>query len=171
MRAKEFALHAHGSTAHYYDKYLPYEFHLRMVVKVAEDFSLLIPAGWHEVVTAACWLHDTIEDCRCSYRDVLNASRYEVAEIVRAVTNDQRGRNRKERMPMQCYTDIRETTCAVFVKLCDRIANVQYSKMTGSKMFEMYKNEQEYFQAMLNVEPSLQPMWDYLNNLFLCQPQ
>ena len=33
----------HQETNHFYDKYLPYEFHLRMVNQVAKDFIYLLP--------------------------------------------------------------------------------------------------------------------------------
>jgi hypothetical protein len=47
------------------------------------------------------------------------------ADIIYAVTND-KGKNRKERAGVKYYEGIRKTPGAVFVKLCDRIANVQY---------------------------------------------
>ena len=166
INAKEYALEAHRSTNHYYDTYLPYEFHLRMVVKVCETHKDLIPKVDYDNVLAACWLHDTIEDCRKNYNDIKEATSEYVAEIVRAVTNYSRGRNRKERMPDLCYSDMRDTPYAAFVKLCDRIANVQYSKMTGSSMFDKYKKEQEEFQHKLRVGDNYNSMWDELNGLF-----
>lgn len=169
-KAEEFALAAHSGTNHFYDKYLPYEFHLRMVVKVAKKFIQLVPLVSRDSVFAACWLHDVIEDCRVNYGEVQNLAGAFVAEIVRACTNYGRGRNRKERMPDFCYQDIRETPFAVFVKLCDRIANVEYSSMTGSSMFEKYKKEHKHFKEELKhkvIDPSqYQAMWDYLEEIF-----
>lgn len=40
---EQFSIKAHHDTNHYYDDYLPYEFHLRMVSKAAKDFIYLIP--------------------------------------------------------------------------------------------------------------------------------
>lgn len=170
VKAKEFALAAHSGTNHFYDKYLPYEFHLRMVVQAAVKFIHLIPAQVQDDVLSACWLHDVMEDCRVNYSEVKNLTNTYVAEIVRACTNDGRGRNRKERMPDSCYEDMRDTPFAIFVKLCDRIANVQYSSMTGSSMFDKYKQEHGHFQVQLKdmaFDPNLyQPMWDYLQEIF-----
>lgn len=63
-----------------------------------------------------------------------------------------------------------DTPGAVFVKLCDRIANVQYSKMTKSRMFEMYKKENENFTSQLGWtgtdDHKYFEMFKYLNNLF-----
>jgi (p)ppGpp synthase/HD superfamily hydrolase len=164
--AENFAIISHGNTNHYYDEYLPYEFHLRMVVKAAKDFIKLVPKDLRDNVIAACWLHDAIEDVRLTYNDVKAQTNEHVAEMVRAVTNYGRGRDRNERMPDFVYDDIRNTEFATFVKLADRIANVQYSKMTGSSMFKKYSKEQEHFKTKLFVEGQLTEMWEYLDNLF-----
>lgn len=182
-KAKIFALKAHNDTNHFYDKYLPYEFHLRMVVKVAEDFLYLIDLNclpksyflktednlriFKTNIICAAWNHDTIEDVRVSYNDIKEQINLETAEIVRAVTNYSRGRNRNERMPEWLYKELKETPGAVFDKLCDRIANVQYSKMSGSSMFEKYKKEHQHFKQMLYTSNELESMWNYLENLFV----
>jgi (p)ppGpp synthase/HD superfamily hydrolase len=116
----------------------------------------------------ATWGHDLIEDTRVSYNDVKDQLGQEVAEIVYALTNE-KGKNRKERGGVKYYEGIRQTPGAAFVKLCDRIANVQYSKMTKSRMFEMYKKEQEDFELWIGrytANKELEPMFEYLSNLF-----
>lgn len=176
----------HKATNHFYDDYLPYEFHLRMVVQVFNDFKHLLPKmlltreeniyrnrfetidETKYAVELACWGHDLIEDTRVSYNDVKNRLGHNATEIIYAVTNE-KGRNRKERANENYYRGIRETPGAVFVKLCDRIANVQYSKMTKSRMFEMYQKENEHFERMLGRytdNKELEPMFEYLSNLF-----
>jgi len=117
----------------------------------------------------ATWGHDLIEDCRVSYNDVKEQLGQEAADIIYAVTNE-KGKNRKERANDKYYEGIRNTPGAVFVKLCDRIANVQYSKMTKSRMFEMYKKENDDFIVRLgyvysNTHPYFE-MFNYLTNLF-----
>ncbi len=143
-------LEQHSSTNHMYDTYLPYEFHLRMVAHVAKENIHHINAGEliKESVILAAWGHDLIEDTRVSYNDVKDKLGYNAAEIIYAVSNE-KGKNRKERASEKYYEGIRNTPGAVFVKLCDRIANVQYSKMTGSRMFEMYKKENDNFGRQL----------------------
>ena len=166
-RVEEFAIKAHHDTNHYYDDYLPYEFHLRMVVKVANDFIRLIPKKFHHIIISAAFCHDTIEDARENYNSIKKISCIEVAEIVRAVTNYGRGRDRNERMPDFVYADIKSVEFATFVKLCDRIANVQYSKLTGSDMFEKYKKENVHFRNQLFVLGEYEDLWDYLEDLFV----
>lgn len=167
-------LEQHKSTNHMYDTYLPYEFHLRMVVNVAKNYIHLAAKGpinrplENDIILGA-WGHDLIEDTRVSYNDVKdNLSQY-AADIIYAVTNE-KGRNRKERANDKYYEGIRNTPGAVFVKLCDRIANVQYSKMTGSRMFEMYKKENDDFLTKLGfVDGQAHPYGElskYLENLF-----
>ena len=174
LRSKvDWVLEQHSSTNHMYDKYIPYEFHLRMVVNVYERFKHLL-SNHHGIINnqanvyLACWAHDTIEDTRVSYNDVKENLNESVADIVYAVTNE-KGKNRKERANDKYYEGIRNTPGAVFVKLCDRIANLQYSKMTGSRMFEMYKKENNNFLISLGFvegqEHSLEPMYNDLIGL------
>jgi len=183
---REWCIEQHRKTSHMYDVYLPYEFHLRMVAEVANDFKHLLdntknyytneeiryPKKDQITLEDAClrasWGHDLIEDCRVSYNDVKNQLGQEAADIIYAVTND-KGKNRKERAGVKYYQGIRDTPGAVFVKLCDRIANVQYGKMTKSRMFEMYKKENSDFEQYLGRYTSnkdLEPMFVYLKNLF-----
>lgn len=182
----------HKNTNHLYDDLIPYEFHLRMVVQVFKDFKYTLPKNlytkeveahrgiWEmdditeSVIELACWGHDLIEDTRVSYNDVKNTldesgyAKTPVADIIYAVTNE-KGKNRKERANEKYYEGIRSTPGAVFVKLCDRIANVQYSKMTKSSMFKKYSEENPHFEKMLGRytdNKDLEPMFKYLENLF-----
>jgi (p)ppGpp synthase/HD superfamily hydrolase len=154
----------HRNTNHYYDEYLPYEFHLRMVTQVAYDFLHLPENRWSDLILA-CWGHDLIEDTRISYNDCVKVLGEYVADIIYAITNE-KGKTRAERANDDYYSLIRETPGATFVKLCDRIANVQYSKLTKSVMFNMYIKENTGFINKLNPDNRFQPMVDYLNKLF-----
>lgn len=179
-KAMNFAINAHRTTNHMYDTYLPYEYHLRMVVQIAEEFLHLVEEDMKDNMVAACWLHDTMEDCRVNYNDIVNTlmdtpyydmahAAISIAEIVRAVTNDPRGRNRHERFSPDVQESIRSTPGALFVKLCDRIANIQYSKMTKSSMYDMYKKEHANFHRALRMDskyPELIQMWLYIEELF-----
>jgi (p)ppGpp synthase/HD superfamily hydrolase len=186
MNKQQWCIEQHEKTNHFYDTYLPYSFHLRMVNQVAQDFKHLLDntkdyytgESYHNPkqnkvsLRDACmdstWGHDLIEDCRVSYNDVKEHLGQEAADIIYAVTNE-KGKNRKERGGVKYYEGIRQTPGAVFVKLCDRIANVQYSKMTKSRMFEMYKKEHQDFELMIGrytANQDLEPMFEYLSNLF-----
>lgn len=161
----QWCIDKHKNTNHFYDTYLPYEFHLRMVVEVFKKFKHLIEDA--DNIELACWGHDLIEDTRTSYNDCKEALGVEAADVIYAVSNE-KGKNRKERANDKYYSGIRNTPNAVFVKLCDRIANVQYSKMSGSRMFEMYKKENQYFieeMGWYESHPHIE-IFNYLKNLF-----
>lgn len=159
----QWCIDRHKETNHFYDTYLPYEFHLRMVVQVCEDFSHLMP-NWWDTVKLACWGHDLIEDTRCSYNDIKNILGNDVADIIYAVTNE-KGKNRSERANDKYYNGITNQHGATFVKLCDRIANVQYSRLTKSKMLSMYRKENDNFVHRLRLEKTFNPMFEYLEKL------
>ena len=169
MNYVDWCIEQHRKTNHQYDRYLPYEFHLRMVNNVYEDFQHLLDEELNVHCGKAVFGHDLIEDTRVSYNDVKTELGQEAADIIYAVTND-KGKNRKERAGDKYYEGIRNTPGAVFVKLCDRIANVQYGKMTKSRMFEMYKKENPEFIRQLGYDINeynvYGDMFHYLNNLF-----
>jgi (p)ppGpp synthase/HD superfamily hydrolase len=181
---RDWCIEQHRKTNHMYDVYLPYEFHLRMVDEVAKDFKHLLDdkldyfsgketvrhdenkVTLRDACLKATWGHDLIEDCRVSYNDVKTKLGEEAADIIYAVSNE-KGKTRAERANDKYYEGIRNTPGAVFVKLCDRIANAQYSKMTKSRMFEMYKKENDNFINKLggNDIPYCE-MVEGLKNLF-----
>jgi (p)ppGpp synthase/HD superfamily hydrolase len=166
----------HENINHMYDEYLPYSFHLRMVLRVAEKNIHLIPdsnngeESFRDSIILASFGHDLLEDTHVSYGDVKNQLGFTAAEIIYAVTNE-KGKNRKERANEKYYEGIRNTPGAVFVKLCDRIANVQYSKMTESRMFDMYKKENDEFMIRLgytfNDSHEYSKLFVHLSKLFV----
>lgn len=145
-----FAIEAHHNTNHLYDG-KPYSVHLAMVAQYAMKYLHIVSPQVQDKVLNACWLHDTIEDCRLTYNDIKNVAGKEVAELVYAVTNE-KGRNRKERASESYYEGIRKTKWATYVKLCDRLANVKYSYDTSSRMREVYRNEHASFLNSLFPE-------------------
>lgn len=143
-----------------YDIY-PYGFHIRQVVKIAEEL------GYDESIIVASALHDTLEDTELSYNDLKKAFGEEVAEIVYSVT-DELGRNRNERK-LKTYPKIKANWKATVVKICDRIANMQQSKDYNKELFEIYQNEHEIFckSIMSKDHPQAETSkaWHKLNKL------
>jgi len=148
-KAKKYAFEKHEEVNHKYGKY-PYRYHLTMVYNEACRFIDLIDIKDRENVLSACYLHDIIEDARETYNDVLKNTNKEVAELVYALTNE-KGKNRKERANEKYYQGIRNTKNASFIKLCDRMANIDFSYQNGSSMFEKYKSEHRDFINSLDV--------------------
>lgn len=162
LTAMNYAVQCHTSTNHLYDEQ-PYLVHLQLVYDFGCRFQHLLEPGQVDFALAGCWVHDTIEDCRQTYNDVKKHCGETVAEIAYALTNE-KGRNRKERANDKYYEGIRQTPGATFVKLCDRLANVDYSFRKGSRMIEVYKKEFEDFSGRL-WQDAYTPMFTELKRL------
>lgn len=151
--AKNYAIRCHDGTNHYYDN-KPYETHLQMVVDNAYSIKDLVPyKSDFETIVAACWCHDVIEDCRQTYNDVKKMTSQKVADIVYAVT-DEKGKNRSERESDKFFHELVQNPLAVIVKLCDRLANIEYSRKSGSSMYKKYQKELPNF---------IEKIWAYNN--------
>jgi (p)ppGpp synthase/HD superfamily hydrolase len=163
QKAKNYAIEKHQATGHKYDDH-NYDFHLNMVFEVGQKFLHLIEEDEQKNVLAACWLHDIIEDARESYNDVKKETNETVANLVYALTNE-KGRTRQERANDKYYKGILDTKNASFIKFCDRIANVTYSKSIGSRMFEKYKSENSNFTSKIYTK-NCNEIANYLKDLF-----
>ena len=153
----------HNSVNQTYGDSLPYGYHLDMVAGGIHDFGHLVCAGEDDIVPLffGGYYHDSIEDARLTYNDVMAVARQFLpeekapmaTEIVYALTND-KGRTRAERAGEKYYRGIRETPYAPFVKLCDRLANITYScsgeDPGNRRMKEVYKQEMPHFLPSIN---------------------
>jgi len=148
-----------------YDKTLPYSFHLDMVEKQFKKFEhLLENTSDRVIVSKAVFAHDSMEDARLTYNDVKALLSEEVAEIVYLCT-DYKGRTRRERKPVQFYMELSQNKLAVFVKLCDVMANVKYSLLSNSSMFDKYKEEYSKYKGIIHI-PEYDQMFIYLESIF-----
>lgn len=134
----------------------PYMYHIKQVVNIALSFNL------DETIIIACALHDSIEDGNLSYNDIKQYFGEEVAEIVFAVT-DELGRNRKERHD-KTYPKIKSNWKAIAVKLCDRLANMQFCSQYSRDIMKMYINEYKEFKNNIYDE-NVQNIWNELDKL------
>lgn len=153
----------HQSVNQTYGGGLPYGYHLDMVAEGVRSFGHLVCVSDDDVLPLffAAYYHDSIEDARQTYNDVMNTARTMMTEeqslmateIVYALTND-KGRTRAERAGERYYQGIRQTPYAPFVKLCDRLANISFSCASeGSenvRMREVYKQEVPHFLSAIN---------------------
>jgi (p)ppGpp synthase/HD superfamily hydrolase len=163
---KNYAIKAHADTNHRYGDH-PYSVHLIRVVDIAEEYYDTVfgtpihkqTEEYKKDVIGACWCHDLIEDARQTFNDVIeNTGSNEIASIVYAVTNE-KGRSRHERANDKYYEGIRNKgLSAMFVKICDRIANYEFSKENGSNMAGRYRKEMLEFIREVFHDPRLYPM-------------
>lgn len=167
-----------------YGENLPYSFHLKAVEAQGEKFMYMIEdirvenpdnyrassVGLRSIVRYALIGHDIIEDGRITYNDLINSVKTDnyhaskmVADIVYAVT-DEKGKTRAERKNDKYYKELSENKLAVFVKLADLAANILYSKLTGSSMYEKYKSEFPKFKEKVYIE-EYKDFFEYVESL------
>jgi (p)ppGpp synthase/HD superfamily hydrolase len=135
--AAKFAIKAHGSQT-YGSK--PYAHHLEQV------YRNVVKYGGSPVLQMAAWLHDVIEDTSTTKAEVSKKFGSAVATIVDLVSN----RGSKE----ATYKRIRSNKGAVFVKLCDRLANVS----VGEKN-DMYRKMHSLFKSILYKPGEFDSLW------------
>ena len=155
----------HASVNHAYDRIRPYGFHLDMVVNWVRKYIEEVCVSEQDILPIyfAAFYHDSIEDARLSYNDVMKIAQelmdeeqaYLATEIVYALTNE-KGRNRAERANEKYFAGIREIPYAPFVKLADRLANTSYAFSKGTadslRMSKVYREELPGFLDALKVE-------------------
>lgn len=137
LRAAEFAILAHGDQK-YGDE--PYSYHLEKVYRNAVKF------GGSEIHQMVAWLHDVIEDTTMDRARIQRSFGGQIATIVELLSNT----NSKE----ETFKRIRTDKDAVFVKLCDRLANVS----EGQKN-DKYRKEHELFKSILFKEGEFDALW------------
>jgi len=162
QKTSEYAIYSHQKVNHKYGE-KDYVYHLKMVHEVAEKFIYLVAESERENVYCGCWVHDIIEDARETYNDVLQNTNETIAELAFALTNE-KGKNRNERANDKYYQEMHETPNAVFIKFCDRIANITHSKSQGSSMYEKYKKENDNF-IQKTYRPELMDMIKHIDTL------
>ena len=144
-QAKMFATQKHVlDNRQLYGSILPYTHHLADVAGILRQRSCD-----DEIIIAAAWLHDVVEDTRdrdneVRVRDLQEMFGDEVAALVDAVTSEP-GANRKIRNALT-YPKIRAGgERAIALKLADRLANVRF----GGRAVEMYRREHAEFRHAL----------------------
>lgn len=143
MTADEAAARAFAEQAHGNQRYgsHPYVYHLAAVRQVLRDFSVDGEVG------VAAWLHDAIEDTDATH-DYLRARFGEhVADLVYAVSGF--GATREEQREDYYRKIVALGLQAAWLKLADRIANVEESSRTSRRLFTMYRAEQPGFEDMI----------------------
>lgn len=162
------AIDLHNSVNQKYDG-KPYGVHLQAVNKEIITYISFVPLHYQTIVKCTGWLHDVFEDTHTTYNDLkkhitslclelkINKKEAEfiahnICELVYACTN-LRGRTRAQRANWQYYLGIRWRYLATFIKLADRLANVNYSFVNGGKngMYKKYCAENKSF--LKKVQP------------------
>lgn len=148
-----------------YDETLPYSFHLNAVASQVTIFFNIIKS--HDLNIAniymGCYGHDLIEDARMTYNDIKELTNESVADIIYCCT-EEKGKDRASRHNQKYFDELKVNNEAVFVKLCDIIANLKYSLLTNSSMFTKYKKEYPHLKSELYRE-EYDEMFKYIERL------
>ena len=135
------AFRIHDDVNQKYDHVLPYGFHLKMTVSYVSRYGYLVAETEADILILYASGGGFVlpEGVRQHLED-------QVPEIVYALTNE-KGRNRGERANDLYYQGIRQTKFASFIKMCDRLANIQYTMMFvfANRMLDVYRKEYPEF--------------------------
>ena len=135
IRQSAFDLHA--SVGQTYDKTLPYSHHLQMVAEGVARYGYATCATADDVVPLmfAAYYHDSIEDARLTYNDVMRTARKYMDEP---------------------HALMATTPYAPMVKLADRLANMTYSSQNTNeanrRMQKVYCDEWPHFIGQITVK-------------------
>ena len=140
-----------------YSPGIPYSFHLRMVEEQVRKFGNLLPTGYILALMGAAG-HDLIEDARVTYGDLRSMVSEDICEIIFLCT-EMRGRYRADRKNDAFYEDLKTNKIAVFVKLCDIIANVKFGFLENSKQFQRAKEEYPKIKGSATIKKSIPTSW------------
>lgn len=162
-KAMEYGSRCHRECNHLYDGH-PYDAHLMNVAFWVRIYSEGLSGEEKLNLVAAAFAHDVIEDCRQTYSDVKRELGETIAELVYAVTNE-KGRNRHERESDKYFADMKLVPHATLLKICDRIANFDYSIRTGSSKARMYYNDMARFLDLCDAGDYYPDAVDHLINL------
>lgn len=160
------AIAQHANTNHKYGKGgLPYSVHLELVGNYLDKYRDLLPDdAEYNLLKICCYTHDLIEDCRITYSTLEDLFGKSVADITYAVT-DEKGKNRKERHNKKYWDTLKKTKYADFIKLCDVLANTDYSKRSNDKgKLSMYRKEYPTLKKQLYKE-EYAPMFEELEKI------
>lgn len=156
----EYATKAHG--VDYVKSHLDvvYLNHLKYSYFNQLSFSFLTD----DDLKAVIYLHDIVEDTNITFDDLRKEGLSEiVVQTVWALT-DESGTNRKERK-QKTYWKIRQNHYALYVKLLDRITNLNKCIEDNDSRLDMYKKEYYTFKSALWKPNEFVLLWNTLDKL------
>jgi len=156
--ARAFALQRHGDQK--YGDGKPYIVHLEAVAENVKKWGWILKIDalvMVDLVNAAL-LHDVLEDTPTTREELSETFNPQVAELVWRVSNEA-GVNRKERHRLT-HVKTRVSKLAVFLKLMDRISNVEEFDPRFKKMYR--KEHAGFKESLYLAEDDFDEIWDYL---------
>jgi (p)ppGpp synthase/HD superfamily hydrolase len=164
-KARDWCITAHGNQK--YAEIFDYSYHLDAAVEVAIRFGIT-----NIRILLAILGHDVVEDTRRKLWEMLLAGFPLSSLRMISLVTDKPGATREERKA-RTLPGIRQDYDAIIVKLCDRIANVEFSIRMHDPKFKRHVAEYTFFRACLYDPNHLQArkMWQHLDMLLGWKPQ
>jgi (p)ppGpp synthase/HD superfamily hydrolase len=135
-KAKEFATKCHEGQFRKFDK-KPYITHPAAVASLVDKFG-----GSPEMVATA-WLHDVVEDCDVSIRDIIELFGTKVSNLVWELTSP-KDLNKSKKAEYLLDKMNTMTSDALTIKLCDRLNNVSDFKTAPQGFVSKYSPETKF---------------------------
>jgi (p)ppGpp synthase/HD superfamily hydrolase len=162
-----------------YAEQYPYSFHLEMVARNVLKYGdvleehMLDPMAFYNTreglsyaALAVAYGHDLIEDARFTYNDVKQHVGYHIAEAIFSCTESS-GRTREERHDHVFWNKLRCNEMGAFVKLCDIMANTEFSFSQGHSMMKKHHKEWPQIKKveLAMYQKVYKPLFDYLDEI------
>lgn len=167
LDTRVFAFTQHDvETNHWFDKKLGlrYSYHLQLVADIGMKYLYLLPEELRVRAIQGCYLHDSVEDARMTYRKLKDRFGSDVAADACRLCTNLGGHNREQRAGQWYYDKINESIVSVFIKFCDRIANIEHGILFDTPR-KSYLIEMDKFLRSLNTYDELEPMRAHLRHL------
>lgn len=169
IKIRVYAFHRHDIYVNqWYDKNLklPYSYHLQLVVDTICRYSYILDGNMDDFKKAIIigYLHDIVEDCRLTFNDLSKLIGVDMARLVMKLVCDPRGETKEDRLNDEYYAGVNEHFLTAFVKLADRIANIEHGLLHSSSMVSTYRKGMDKIYKHF-TDPRLKPMIDYIEGI------
>ena len=151
LKARDLAMKAHeGQTIK--GSNIPYVVHCAQVAGIIQatiDSNIMI---------AAAWLHDAVEDTSLTLKDISEQTHEKVAEYVHKLTDQATEGNRTKRKLAERQRLGKECFAVQTIKLADIISNLTYAETLESSFRSIYIKEKRALITVLATQGYL-PLW------------
>jgi (p)ppGpp synthase/HD superfamily hydrolase len=137
----------------------PYSDHLQMVVNLVRIYSVLVPKEDLEDVICAAYLHDILEDTLCTQDEILRALNPRILLLVKLLT-----KNGSD--PESYFKQVAQDNLAIFIKVCDRFANIACCiRDDNDDKLAKYKEQNPTFYRIL-LRENYRYLFDQIKDFF-----
>lgn len=150
LDAQRYALSAHQLFGgFYYGR--PYAMHIQMVSALVKHFIPLIPRHHQQIVFDAACCHAALDENVATYEELVRQITVLGADIVSACTPNN-ARSIADKYNSSFYDRVTRNHYAVFVTVCDRIADITYLSKSSPATCQRLMDEMVKFKISLYIK-------------------